>query len=106
MGDFTQEGSIAWTAAQPMNDIVGIIDKYGDKLTVIGGYDTNGAPGRPDVTDEEIEKEVKRVLDTYSGKGSFATMAFLLLNDPNPQAFLEGCNRISNIIEKYRYNYK
>lgn len=101
--DFIDEGSIAWSAAQPTNDIAGIIQKYGDRFTVIGGYDTNGLPGRPDVTDEEIEKEVLRVLDTYSGKGSFAHMGFLLAYDPDPMTFLKGCMRISKIFEKHRY---
>lgn len=79
--------------------------KYGDKIVVVGGYDTNGIPGQPGVTDEIIEKEVKRMLDTYAPQGSFASMAFLLSDDPDPMAFVKNMIRISSFAEKYRYDY-
>lgn len=103
--DFIDEGSVSWESAQPMNDIVAIQKQYGDRITVVGGYDSNGVPGQPGVTDEIIEKEVRRMLDTYAPQGSFASMAFLLSNDPDPMAFVRGMFRISSITDKYRYNY-
>ncbi len=67
--DVIEEGSVAWQAAQPVNDIPAIIEQYGDKLSVIGGYDSNGRPGYPDVTDEEIRTEVDRCVDEYGKFG-------------------------------------
>lgn len=58
--DVIEEGSVAWQAAQPVNDIPEIIQTLGDRLSVIGGYDSNGKPGFADVTDEEIVAEVER----------------------------------------------
>lgn len=77
--DFIDEGSVAWQSAQPSNDLEMIIREYGDRISVVGGYDTQGAPGRPDVTTEEIEREVSRCVKTYGkyGKG-YAFMGFLL----------------------------
>lgn len=103
--DFIDEGAISWEAAQPINDIVKIQKEYGDRITVVGGYDTNGAPGRPGVTDAEIETEVKRMLDTYAPHGSYASMSFLLSNDPDPMAFVRDMMRISGFADKIRYDY-
>ena len=69
--DFIAEGAVAWSSVQPVNDIVGILQKYGDRLTIIGGFDTNGPPARMDATEEMRRAEVRRVLDTYAPYGSF-----------------------------------
>lgn len=103
--DFIDEGAISWEAAQPINDIVKIQKNYGNRITVVGGYDTNGLPGREGVTDEEIETEVKRMMDTYAPQGSFISMSFLLTNDPDPMAFVREMMRISGFVDKIRYDY-
>ncbi len=71
VGDFIDEGAVAWTSAQPVNDICGILDKYGRQISVMGGYDSNGKPGSITSTDEEVRVEVYRCLDEYGSKGSF-----------------------------------
>ena len=85
--DIIEEGSVAWQSAQPMNDIPGIIEKYGDRLAVIGGYDSNGAPGANDVSDETIIAEIDRCIDEYGKYGhSFAVFGLPGLGsfaDPN-----------------------
>lgn len=105
ISDFIDEGAVSWEAAQPSNDIVKIQKNYGDRITVVGGYDTNGLPGREGVTDEEIKAEVKRMMDTYAPQGSFISMAFLLTNDPDPMAFVREMMRISGFVDKIRYDY-
>ena len=83
--DVIEEGSVVWQSAQPTNDICGIIEKYGDKLSVLGGYDTQGRPGHDDATDEEIAAEVHRCLDEYGKYGhSYGFMGFRLgdMRDP------------------------
>lgn len=67
--DVIEEGSQAWQAAQPVNDIGAIIQELGDHLSVIGGYDSNGRPGYPDVTDDEIRADVDRCVDEYGKFG-------------------------------------
>lgn len=103
--DYIDEGAVSWEAAQPSNDIVKILREYGDKICVVGGYDSQGMPGRDGVTDEEIEAECKRMLDTYAPEGSFITMGFLLTNDPDPMAFVRSMMRIAGYTDKMRYNY-
>ncbi|MCQ2405708.1 MAG: hypothetical protein MJ067_00640 [Oscillospiraceae bacterium] len=77
--DVIEEGSVAWQCAQPSNDIEGIIEKYGDRFSVLGGYDTQGRPGVPTATEEQIINEVDRCFDEYGkfGRG-YAFFGFLL----------------------------
>ena len=98
--DYIDEGNVAWTAAQPINDIVGILKKYGSQISVIGGYDTNGLPGQEDAPYEVIEKEVKRCLDTYAPYGSYAFLGFRIMNSSDPNAFLEGARPINEAFQK------
>jgi hypothetical protein len=84
--DIIEEGSQAWQSAQPMNDLEAIIEQYGDRLTVIGGYDTQGRPASPDVTDEEIVAEVDRCIDTYGRVGrSYGFFGFFLGSFADPE---------------------
>ena len=98
--DFIEEGFIAWTAAQPMNDIAGIIDKYGDRFTVIGGYDSNGLPGTEYATDEQVEREVMRCIESYGGRGSYIFMGLRMGGPSMPR--LEGMRPVTQAYEKYR----
>ena len=101
--DFIDEGSVLWESAQPVNDIVKIQREYGDRIVIAGGYDTQGPAAAPGVTDETIEEEVKRVIREYGPGGSFVMQAFLLSNDTDPMAFMNGVMRIAKYTNKYRY---
>lgn len=82
--DFIAEGAVAWSSVQPVNDIVGILQKYGHQLTIIGGFDTNGLPARMDSTEEMRRAEVRRVLDTYAPYGSFM-ISNLIVSGKTPE---------------------
>lgn len=69
--DFIAEGAVAWSSVQPTNDIAGILQKYGDRLSIIGGYDTNGLPSQLAATEEMRRAEVRRAMDAYAPYGSF-----------------------------------
>lgn len=84
--DMIEIGVKAWTSVQPTNDIEGILQKYGDKLCIIGGYDTNGLPGRPDASNETVEAEVVRDFETYGKYPSYIFFGFLLANSLDPNA--------------------
>lgn len=84
--DFIDEGSVAWQAAQPTNDIANIIETYGDKISVIGGYDTQGRPGLPGVTNEEIIEEVNRCMREYGKFGrAYGFFGFFLGSFEDPE---------------------
>ena len=69
--DYIEEGASAWSSVEPRNDIVGMLKKYGDKITLIGGFNTQGRCASLDATDEEILGELHRAMDTYGPYGSF-----------------------------------
>lgn len=82
--DFIDTGMAAWTSVQPTNDIVAMQKKYSDKLVFMGGFDTNGAPSRPDATLEERIKEVHRCFDTYAKYPGYIFFGFVLVKTINP----------------------
>lgn len=84
--DIIEEGSVVWQSAQPCNDIDRIIREYGDKISVMGGYDTQGLPGYDDASDEVIAAEVHRCIDQYGQYGhSYGFMGFRLGNMRDPR---------------------
>lgn len=87
--DMIETGAAAWTSVQPTNDIEGILQKYGDRLAIMGGYDSNGAPGMPDTSLEIIEKEVHRCYETYGKYNSFIFFGFRVANSLNPKDSME-----------------
>ena len=101
--DYVEIGTVAWSSAQPMNDIEGILKKYGKQISVVGGYNTNGRPGLEAATQEEIDAEVKRCMETYGPLGSFVFMGFRLMSGAGPESFMEGVIPINAAVEKYKH---
>jgi hypothetical protein len=71
IGDFISEGAVAWTSVQPCNDIARLIQEYGDRITIVGGFDSNGFAGGVSATTEDRKAEARRAIDEYGHKGSF-----------------------------------
>ena len=63
--DMIDCGWAVWTSVQTSNDVCHLIETYGDKIGISGGYDSNGLPARLDAPLDVITSEVKRCLDTY-----------------------------------------
>jgi len=84
VGDYIEIGAKCWTSVQPTNDIEGILEKYGDRFSIMGGYDTNGAPGQTKDLDV-IRAEVHRCIDTYGKYDGYIFFGVLLANSLNPQ---------------------
>lgn len=67
VGDLVEIGVDSWHSVQPVNDLKGLKEAYGDKLVFAGAVDPQ-VTDRPGATEEEIRSEVRRVIDTL-GKG-------------------------------------
>lgn len=81
--DMIEIGVDAWSSVQPTNDICALIEKYGDKISFCGGYDTNGPCSQETATPDMIINEVHRVVDTYGPyHKAFALFGFALSNNP------------------------
>ena len=74
IGDVVETGADMWNPCQPCNDLKSIKERHGEKLVLIGGIDSQFVLGRPGVTAEELDDEVKRrVFDLAPGGGYIAS---------------------------------
>jgi hypothetical protein len=69
--DYIETGAAGWNAVQISNDIVSLLEKYGDKFFFEGGFDYNGRPGQLDASMEEVIAEVERCFREYGGKKGY-----------------------------------
>lgn len=67
--DFIDCGWAAWSSVQTSNDICTLIEQYGHQIGFEGGFDSNGAPGCTDASDEVIRAESRRCIDEYGKYG-------------------------------------
>lgn len=82
--DLIDTGAEAWTSVQPTNDIVKILEEYGDRICIMGGYDSNGKPAMADATLEERFSELSRCFDMYGNYDSYMLFVFVLVNSIDP----------------------
>ncbi|MCL1802026.1 MAG: hypothetical protein FWG30_00065 [Eubacteriaceae bacterium] len=78
--DMIDEGAAGWHAVQATNDIEDIISKHGDEFVIIGGYNSNGPPGQPTATEDEIRAEVRRCMDSYAKHGKGYVFSGMIVN--------------------------
>jgi hypothetical protein len=76
--DYIETGAAAWNAAQPTNDIAGILDRFGDRFCIEGGFNTNGKAAMVGASREDIEEEAERCFLEYGGKKGFIFNYFLV----------------------------
>lgn len=69
--DWLDMGVSIWNPAQTMNDLEGIKAKYGNKLTLVGCWDSSGPPAWPGATEELVRSEVRKCIDTFAPGGGF-----------------------------------
>jgi hypothetical protein len=98
--DYVETGAAGWNSVQPTNDIASILDKYHGNFCIEGGFDSNGKPGRPDSTIQEIVAEVERCFRDYGNKKGFVFGALLLSSveskdaEAKSRAIAETANRL------------
>lgn len=102
--DMIDCGWVAWTSVQISNDIESLIEKYGDRIGFVGGYDTNGLAASVNATHDIIEKEVKRCLDTYGKyhKG-YCFFGFRYVNSLDPAVLGAAMGEIVQIAVEYGF---
>ena len=102
--DMIDCGWVAWTSVQISNDIESLIEKYGDRIGFVGGYDTNGPAASVNATHDNIEKEVKRCLDTYGKyhKG-YCFFGFRYVNSLDPAVLGAVMGEIVQIAVEYGF---
>jgi hypothetical protein len=69
--DWLEIGIVAWNPAQVMNDLDGIKKKYGNKMGLIGCWDSSGPAGWDDANEALIDQEVKKTIERFAPGGGF-----------------------------------
>jgi len=87
--DMIDCGYEAWTSVQASNDISTILEKYGDRLAIIGGYDTNGRPGAADASEEEVRTEVRRCFEEYGKYKGYVFWGVIIRNTLNIKEWVD-----------------
>lgn len=70
--DYVDIGVQWWNAAQAMNDLTGIMEKYGNRLIVDGGWDSEGPASFIDAAPEVVIAETERCLREYAKYNNFS----------------------------------
>ncbi|MCF0230663.1 MAG: hypothetical protein HUJ76_13340, partial [Parasporobacterium sp.] len=69
--DMVEMGMDAITAVAPINDVDGMIAKYGDSIVWDGGMNTNGVMDVIGVSEEEVRAEARRAMQKLGRTGSY-----------------------------------
>lgn len=98
--DWIDIGVSAWEPAQASNDLLGIKKKYGRKLAIMGAWDQFNHASRVDSSDEELEEELKKYVDTLAPNGGFAYMA-LVQGDYDSDVFKRKMGIVEKVYQEY-----
>ena len=102
--DFVQDwvdiGISAWDPAQTDNDLLGIKEKFGRKMLIVGGWDYSGPVSHPGSSDELLKDELVKYVDTMAPGGGFAYFTRFLGKTGDPEAA-----RKMKIMNDFYYDY-
>lgn len=71
LGDLVELGVDAIDPVQPCNDLDTLKARYGDKITLCGGFNTGGLLDLPETTQEQIREEYRHVVNSLAPGGSY-----------------------------------
>lgn len=97
--DYVEMGVRIWNAAQIMNDLEGIQDKYKDRLIVEGGWDYQGPASYIDTPMEVLIEETKRCMRQYGQKGNYIFLPVLM--NENGNSLIVGDPRLELVLKEF-----
>lgn len=71
LGDIVDMGATIWNPCQPCNDLAALKQRYGARLTFMGGIDSQFVLDRPGVTPAEVRTEVRKRIDEMADGGGY-----------------------------------
>ncbi len=69
--DMVEMGAEMWQSCQSCNDLAALKRTWGDRITFVGALDDQKVLDMPDVTEEQIEQEVKEKIQMLAPGGGF-----------------------------------
>ena len=102
LDDFLDIGITRFDPVQPVNDIPAMRKRAGKNICIMGGLDVQNVIDRDDVTDEQIEKEVRRCCECYGKDGGYIIYG-ASLRMYNPAEYMPGgvLFKVNRAAEKY-----
>jgi len=97
-------GFNAWEPAQVSNDLLGIKAKYGRKLAIGTGVHSSSVLSWPEITEERIRAEVRRVMDLYAPGGGYEFLGNLM-GPPGDELTTQRNEWIRDEYEKNKFKY-
>ena len=87
--DLVEIGVESWHSVQPMNDLKGLKERFGNRLIFAGAVDPQ-VTDTGHATEEEIRAEVRRVIDTLGkGGGLLCSSAVMFSTVPKVDAIID-----------------
>ena len=69
--DWIDFGVNSWNPAQVMNDLDGIKKKYGNKMVIVGAWDSSGPAGHPGAPEDLVRQAVRDCIDRFAKGGGY-----------------------------------
>lgn len=97
-------GFNAWEPAQSSNDLMGIKQKYANKLAIGTGVHSASILQLPEVTEESIRAEVRRVMDKFAPGGGYEFLGSMM-GPPGDELTINRNKWIRDEYEKNKFKY-
>ena len=98
--DYVDIGVRWWNSAQPMNNLVKIMEKYSDRLVVEGGWDSSGPASYIGVSPEALIEETERCRREYGSFNNYSFMPLIITATGNPFARSDELNLVLETWQK------
>ena len=102
LDDLVDMGFNGWDPAQNSNDLVGIKQKFGNRLVICGGFDYSPFLHFMDATEEECREAVRSLLNDLAPGGGYAFIGGVLASDP---ISIQRTEWIQDEFEKIKFDY-
>ena len=101
--DWMDIGITAWNPAQTSNDLKAIKEKYGRKLIISGGWDSQRTMGYGELDDDVLRDILIRYVDDLAPNGGFIFSAFVM--GPRDASGHSKMDVVNDVYENYAKNY-
>jgi len=69
--DMVEMGADLWNPCQPCNDLAALKKEFGDRITFVGGIDSQFILDKPNATADEVREEVRKRIDEMAHGGGY-----------------------------------
>ena len=101
--DWMDFGISSWNPAQPSNDLVGVKKKWGRKLIIAGGWDTQSTVSYGVAKEEELRAALMKYVDDLAPNGGFVFSAMVMGGGPEDRK--KNMEVVNDVYENYAKNY-